>query len=447
MFCSMDLKSALPQQSATGRELTQTQRHVLANINEADWLDLATTLIKTGQPDACNPLDPDMPSGSEEAIARHVAGELENLGFGVELAAALPGRPNVLGRLPGSDQGPSLILNTHLDTYPALERDRWTMTDGDPFNPTRHGDWLYARGTSDTRGNLASTIIAVRALAAAGVKLKGTLLCVYTVNEEKNGPGGSMHLFQEKGLRADAAIIAEPTAWGGDIRNEWGMSLSVANSGHCLIELVIEGVKSHIWRPDVAHNPITKAKALLDRLQTMRFSYDASQLTGHTLPTVSVVRIEAGIKGEMQFSPGLCSVVLAVVGIVPGMTQQSVLEDLHQAIGTGPADDGFTISIRPFPGSLFVHGTEPLSTDVQPCQSLRSAYRLLMGKEPLVNRKNAFNDTIRFREAGIPAVTFGPGEDSWAPDNEAISITKAVTAAKIYALAIMDFLGTEEPVG
>ena len=38
------------------------------------------------------------------------------------------------------------------------------------------------------------------------------------------------------------------------------------------------------------------------------------------------------------------------------------------------------------------------------------------------------------------AVTFGPGEDGWAADNEWISITKSVASAKIYALTIMDIL-------
>ena len=53
--------------------------------------------------------------------------------------------------------------------------------------------------------------------------------------------------------------------------------------------------------------------------------------------------------------------------------------------------------------------TEPVPVEEEPCRSLRAVYRRLMGCEPGVNRKNAFNDTIRFREAGINAVTFGPG--------------------------------------
>jgi len=43
---------------------------------------------------------------------------------------------------------------------------------------------VRARGTSDTRGNLACTLLAVKALKDAGVELRGELLCIYTVDGE-----------------------------------------------------------------------------------------------------------------------------------------------------------------------------------------------------------------------------------------------------------------------
>jgi acetylornithine deacetylase/succinyl-diaminopimelate desuccinylase-like protein len=423
--------------------LSDIETDVLGRITRDAWLSLATDLITTGQPESCNPLDPDMPSGSEEKIAQRVAAYLRSIGFETELVAAEPGRPNVVGRWAGPSAGPSLAFNTHLDTYPALEADRWTMTGGDPFNPTQHGDWLYARGTSDTRGNMAASLIAARALIESGVKLGGTLMCVYTVNEEKNGPLGSLFLTREKGFKPDAVIVAEPTAWGLGA-SEWGMSISVANSGHCLIELIVEGVKSHLWRPDVAFNPIDKMIGLIGELSGPTLTYDRSQLAGHTPPSLTCLRLEAGIPGEMQFTPGRCRAVLAGVGLVPGMTMESILADIHKVLDATLAGTRYEATLRPFPGSLFVSGTEAVDPGEQPCLSIRSAYRRLLGKEPLINRKNAFNDTIRFREAGIAAVTFGPGEDSWAPDNEAISISKAVIAAKLYALTAMDFLGVRD---
>lgn len=426
--------------------LSDLEASVLSRITEERWLALATELIRTGQPRSGNPLDPDLPPAEEEAISMLVAGKLEAMGMQVSKHSSQPHRPNVLGVLRGEAGAPSLILNDHLDTYPVVEPEKWNMTDFDPFKATRHGDLLFARGTSDTRGNLAASLLAVQALVEAGVKLEGTLMCCYTVDEERNGTEGSIYMLNEVGLTADYEITAEPTAWGdaskADSSQSWGMNLSIANSGHCLLEVTVKGIKSHIWRPDISINAITEAARLLPKLQTMAFTHVPSEFMGHTPPCCSVVRIRGGLPGEMQFSPDACTVTLAVVGIVPGMTFSSVIADIESvARETFAGLNEVSVDVRQVPGSLFVNATEPVSIEEEPCRSLRAVYRRLMGCEPGINRKNAFNDTIRFREAGISAVTFGPGEDGWAVDNENISITKAVAATRIYALTIMQILG------
>ena len=422
-------------------ELTDLERRVLARITEERWQTLTTEMVRTGQPNSVNPLDPDIPAGEEEAIALLVAGKLETLGMSVEKYEAKPHRPNVVGRLPGSGGGPSLMLNDHLDTYPAVEPEKWTMCDGDPFRATRHGDWLYARGTSDTRGNLAASVLAVQALVEEGVKFDGDLICCYTVDEEKDGVEGSIYLCQEIGLNVDYSITAEPTAWGGESA-DWGMNISVANSGHCLVEVTLTGIKSHIWHPDTGVNAITLAAELTPQLNKMHFTHKKAELMGHTPPCLSVVRIRGGLPGEMQFSPDECTMTLAIVGIVPGMTMESVLADIENTLAEEFANrNSVSYAARQVPGSLFVDATKAVGEDEQPCVSIRKAYKRLLGEEPKINRKNAFNDTIRFRQAGMNAVTFGPGEDGWAPVNEGISVTKSVVATKIFALTVMDILG------
>ena len=101
---------------------------------------------------------------------------------------------------------------------------------------------------------------------------------------------------------------------------------------------------------------------------------------------------------------------------------------------------GLRAEARRFPGALFVAGTAELDANAEPAAALARAYRTVLGAEPKHYRKNAFNDTIRFAERGIAAVTFGPGEDGWPPFNEYIRIGKSVAATKILALAVMDLL-------
>ena len=418
---------------------------IAAEITEQRWLALARALIVAGQPAAENPLDPDMPPGREEGISEIVAAKLTDLGLDVEMISKRAGRPNVIGTLPGADaKGPTLIVNDHLDTYPAGDPARWTKTGGDPFRPTRDGDFLYARGTSDTRGNLACTILALEAIRRAGVRLNGTLKCVYTVDEEKNGPDGSIFLLDEQGLAADYEITCEPTGWTR-ADGSWGMDIGVANSGHFLVEIETQGVKTHIWRPDTGTNAVTEMAALITALERVPFTYRPAQLAGGTPPMLTPVRIGGGVPGEMQFTPDRCTAVFAVVGLVPGMTRDSVLADID-AVAQSFANQrkDLVAILRPFPGALFVTGTHELSPSAEPAAAIARAYRQILKAEPRAYRKNAFNDTIRFAERGIPSVTFGPGEDGWPPFNEYIRIGKAVAATKILALAIIDVLGVAE---
>lgn len=421
--------------------MSELEQKIADAINYEDWLALTTELVTTGQPDSENPLDPDMPSGSEEKIALCVAAKLRALGLEVELHEKVPGRPNVIGTWTGQGDGPTLIFNDHLDTYPAGDPGAWHMTNGNPYNPTVSGDKLYARGTSDTRGNLACTLLAVKALRDSGAQFKGTLKCIYTVDEEKHGPNGAIYLLDELGIRGDYEITAEPSGWTRSA-DEWGIGIAVAHAGNCILEIKTEGTKSHLWRPDTGINAITKMAKLLTLLESIQFTHKAPNYYGGTKPMVCPTRIGAGVPREMQFTPAECRTVIAVVGLVPGMTLASVTADIQAVIDQlANEDSSFAASVRQLPNSLFVAATEEVPETAEPVAALTDAYQKVLGQTPVYYRKNAYCDTIRFSHAGIPSVTFGPGEDGWPPVNEYIHTSKAVPATQVLAIALLRILG------
>jgi acetylornithine deacetylase/succinyl-diaminopimelate desuccinylase-like protein len=74
------------------------------------------------------------PPGNEEPVAAVMAAKLRELGFQVTTVEAAPGRPSVIGLLPGSGDGPTLLFNGHMDVQPPGHQ--WTR---DPFAATVEG--------------------------------------------------------------------------------------------------------------------------------------------------------------------------------------------------------------------------------------------------------------------------------------------------------------------
>lgn len=105
-----------------GSGLTSLEKNVISRITADSWFELVRERIPAGQPAAENPLDPDLPSGREEGIAKVVAAKLEAMGFSVRLAAKQEGHPNVIGRLQGTTGEKTLIVNDHLrrDIQPGI---------------------------------------------------------------------------------------------------------------------------------------------------------------------------------------------------------------------------------------------------------------------------------------------------------------------------------------
>ncbi|MEM9512740.1 MAG: M20 family metallopeptidase [Cyanobacteria bacterium P01_E01_bin.48] len=421
-------------------EFTQLEDKVLAEITEERCLALIKAMVPVGQPVCGNSIDPEVPAGYEEDISNFIAAKLSTLDFQVEQVEALPGRPNVVATWDDGKEGISLILNDHMDTYPAGDAKEWTMSGRNPYNPTLHDRYLYSRGTSDTRGNLACHLIAIEAMRAAGVTISGKLTCAYTVDEERHGGAGAKYLLQEWGLKGDYEITAEPSAWTNE-DGEWGIGIAIAHSGCCILDIETRGVRSHIWRPDEGVNPIMQMTRLLETLRETEFTHTSPEVYGPTMPSICPVKIDAGKFGEGQFTPPSCKARVWVVGLVPGMTFESIVADVQAAIDALKATDPtFDASIHSVPGETFVPASTEVPADSAHVVAISKAYQRILAKAPILYRKNAYCDTLRFSHSGIPSITFGPGEDGWPPINEYIDMDKVVAATKIYALALMDLM-------
>lgn len=152
------------------------------------------------------------PHSTPELADQHAAGAdwvaaaIGARGFEVERHPTVDKADVIIGRRPGREGAPTVLLYSHYDVVPAGDPAAWTA---DPFTLTeRDGRW-YARGAADCKGNVAMHLEALRMLEET-TGTDANLLAVIEGSEELGG-GGLEKLINEQPelFEADVILIAD----------------------------------------------------------------------------------------------------------------------------------------------------------------------------------------------------------------------------------------------
>ena len=95
-------------------------------------------------------IDSTNPPGNETAAAELLRDYLEANGVACELYARVPERANLVARLPGSGDGPSLLLLGHTDVVLA-DPAEWSVP---PFSGELRDGEVWGRGALDMKAEL-----------------------------------------------------------------------------------------------------------------------------------------------------------------------------------------------------------------------------------------------------------------------------------------------------
>jgi acetylornithine deacetylase/succinyl-diaminopimelate desuccinylase-like protein len=214
------------------------------------------------------------PPGNERPAQELLATLLGDAGFEVRLLGRTDERPNLVARLPGRADGPTLCLLSHVDTVLAdpaeWERDPWSgdVIDGE----------LWGRGAQDMKSQTAAEVVAAVSLARAGWRpANGDLLVVSVVDEETGGGEGAEWLTEHHpdAVRCDM-LINEGAGTVFPFGDERVYGVCVAEKGVFRFTLTTDGVAAHAATPKVGENALLKMVPLLQALGEGQPAFDVT---------------------------------------------------------------------------------------------------------------------------------------------------------------------------
>lgn len=256
--------------------------HIEAASNDQALIDFARALVR-------------LPSvlGDESKVAEHVSREMRRLQFDhVEIDEA----GNVVGVIRGLHDGPSVLLDAHMDTVDVLPAEAWTR---DPFGGEFVDDRIYGRGSSDMKGALAAMIYAAAGLERA--QIAGNTIVSASVGEE-SVEGAALRCVMDK-HRANFVVIGEAS----------GLDLVRAGRGRAEYTLETVGRPAHASHPGQGLNAVHRMAAVIGEVERIPMPEDAfvgkgvmclTDIISRPYPAHSVVPSGCRVTYERRLLPG-----------------------------------------------------------------------------------------------------------------------------------------------
>jgi acetylornithine deacetylase len=289
------------------------------------------------------------------------------------------------------------------------------------------------------KGGIAAMVAAVEALRELGVELAGDVIVNTVSEEETTGAGG---LVAARTLRADAAIVPEPT----------GLSVCAGCRGSLLAAVLLEGRAGHAGIPPAppdeggAVNAIDKARLVLDAIQRLNERWAATHRHPRLAPAHCVPTAIHG--GEWIVShPAACRIECHLEFLPEqadaGGWGAAARREFEAAIRRAAEQDEWLL--RHPPRVEWLLGGVPsaeVAEDEPIVRTLLGVHRDLTSDAQIGGFDNWSDAATLIREAGIPAVNYGPGDLRLAHTaREHVPVAELVACAQGIALTAMRFCG------
>jgi acetylornithine deacetylase/succinyl-diaminopimelate desuccinylase-like protein len=208
-------------------------------------------------------IDTTNPPGNETAAAELLRDFLVDAGVECELYAKVPERANLVARIPGRGDGPTLLFLSHTDVVLA-DASEWNA---DPFGGELRDGEIWGRGALDMKGQVAAEAVAIASLAREGFEPAGDLIFCATADEEVGAGFGASWLCEEHpdAVRCDY-LINEGSGDRVELGGNAFYLCSVSEKMSAPFRMRVLGRSGHASMPSIADNALVKAAPLIAAL-------------------------------------------------------------------------------------------------------------------------------------------------------------------------------------
>ena len=147
-----------------------------------------------------------------DRCSQWLVGQMQRAGLTAERVDA-GGHPLVYGEWLGAPGKPTVLFYGHYDVQPVDPVDEWRHP---PFEPTREGDNLVARGATDDKGQSFTHLKAIAATLAERGSLPVNVKFLVEGEEESGGSAIERYVTEDAGRRlaCDCVVVSDSSMHG-----------------------------------------------------------------------------------------------------------------------------------------------------------------------------------------------------------------------------------------
>ncbi|GIN62839.1 acetylornithine deacetylase [Robertmurraya siralis] len=384
--------------------------------------------------------------GNEKGVQQLVREELQRMGLEVDVwepdgrrlaehpffaspRKEFSGSPNVVGVLKGTGGGRSIILNGHVDVVPEGDLQKWNYQ---PYSGKLVDGKIYGRGTTDMKGGNVSLLLAMQAIQALGIRLKGDVLFESVIEEESGGAGTLAAIL--RGYRADAALIPEPT----------NLKIFPKQQGSMWFRIYVKGQSAHGGTRYEGVSAIEKSMSVMNhilQLEKIRNERVQDPLYNQ-IPIPFPINIGKISGGDWPSSVADFVQIEGRIGVSPEETMDEAKEEMAKWIERLKEIDPW---FEEYPPQLEWFGARWLPGAIEQEHKLMNIlvekFQDVLDEEPVIEASPWGTDGGLLTAIGdTPTIVFGPGVTELAHhSDEYIEIEKIFIAAEIIALTLLEW--------